>query len=243
MLIACLSDIHANLPALEAAVADARTRGATAILCAGDVVGYGPFPNEVCDYVEQSNIVSIAGNYDLKVLEVISNGDDAGVAMAKKKRELLIWTAKHLKKAAWAFLEALPERLEQPLAENRNLLMVHGSPLSNDDDTLPSITARAMKIKLGQLNPDVLVCGHTHIPFVKKIGGTLVINCGSAGLPVDGDPRPSYALLSIDEGRISARIVRFEYNVNQVVKALKATSLPEGIQQDFIQGSKRRFLQ
>jgi putative phosphoesterase len=243
MLIACLSDIHANLPALEAAVADARTRGATAILCAGDVVGYGPFPNEVCSFLEQSDIVSIAGNYDLKVLAAISNGDQAGVTLAKKKRELLSWTAKHLKKAARAFLEALPERLEQSLPENRSLLMVHGSPLSNDDDILPSITAQAIKIKLGQLNPDVLICGHTHIPFVKKIGGTLVINCGSAGLPVDGDPRPSYALLSIDDGLISARIVRFEYDVNQVVKALKATSLPEGIQLDFIHGSKRRFLQ
>ncbi len=111
------------------------------------------------------------------------------------------------------------------------------------DDILPSITARALKIKLGELAPYVLVCGHTHIPFVKKIGATLVINCGSVGLPVDGDPRPSYALLSIGDDRISARIIRFEYDVKQVLKALKATSLPEGIQQDFIQGSKRRFLQ
>ena len=243
MLIACLSDIHANLPALEAAVADAKARGAAAILCAGDVVGYGPFPNEVCDYLAKSGIVTISGNYDLKVLDAVKNGDDAGLSLAKKKRELLEWTAKHLKKPARAFLEGLPERLEQSLPENRGSLMVHGSPLSNDDDILPSITSRALKIKLGKLNPDVLVCGHTHIPFVKKIGGTLVINCGSAGLPVDGDPRPSYALLSTDGDGAGARIIRFEYDVKLVVKALKDTSLPEGIQQDFVQGSKRRFLQ
>ena len=242
-MIACLSDIHANLPALEAAVEDARARGAVTILCAGDVIGYGPFPNEVCAYLEKSDILTIAGNYDRKVLEAVTSGDDAGLALPKKKRELLTWTASHLKKTSRNFLGSLPEQLEQALPEDRSLLMVHGSPLSNDDDILPSITTRAMKMKLGELNPDILVCGHTHIPFVKKFGGTLVINCGSAGLPVDGDPRPSYALLSTDGDGAGARIVRFEYDVRLTVMALKDTSLPEGIQEDFINGSKRRFLQ
>jgi putative phosphoesterase len=243
VLIACISDIHANLPALEAAAADAVARGAVKILCAGDSVGYGPFPNEVCAFLEKNGITSIAGNYDRKVLDIIEGGEDNFQALSKKKKELLVWTAEHLKKAARNFLSALPERLEETLPEGRSLLMVHGSPLSNDDDVLPSITARALKLKLGEQNPAVLVCGHTHIPFVKKIGGTLVINCGSVGLPVDGDPWPSYALLSTGGGGTRARIIRFEYDIGATVNAIKGTSLPGGICDDFIYGSKRRFVQ
>jgi predicted phosphodiesterase len=91
--------------------------------------------------------------------------------------------------------------------------------------------------------PDILVCGHTHVPFVKHVRGVLIINCGSAGQPVDGDPRPSYALLSVNGKTTHASIVRFDYDVSEVVTALKDTSLPKGIQKDFIDGTKRRFLQ
>jgi hypothetical protein len=71
----------------------------------------------------------------------------------------------------------------------------------------------------------------------------LIINCGSAGQPVDGDPQPSYALLSVEEKRLHAHIIRFDYNVNDVISALVNTSLPKGVQKDFTDGTKRRFLQ
>ncbi len=154
-----------------------------------------------------------------------------------------IWTAKHIKKSAEHFLEGLPSTLEEELPGGRKLLVVHGSPISNDDDIYPSITSEGFKTKLGETHPDILVCGHTHIPFIKKIGGVLIVNCGSAGQPVDGDPRPSYAVVSIDETSVNAHIVRFEYDVNSVVTALKNTSLPNGVQKDFTEGTKRRFLE
>ena len=73
------------------------------------------------------------------------------------------------------------------------------------------------KSKLADIHPDILVCGHTHIPFIKRIGGVIIINCGSAGQPVDGDPRPSYAIVSTDENAIRGHIVRFDYDINEVV--------------------------
>jgi len=243
MLIALLSDIHGNLPALKAAVGEAKTLGATQIICAGDIIGYGPFPNEVCEYLKTNEIRSISGNYDIKVLDVIKHGKSAVESMQKKKRELVIWTAKHLDKTSQCFLRDLPPSLEEVLPGGRNLLVVHGSPVSNDDDIYPSITPKGLETKLNNTRPDILVCGHTHIPFVKKVGGMLVVNCGSAGQSVDGDPRPSYAIISVDEKSVSGRIIRFEYDINETIKALKNTSLPKTLQKDFLEGSKRRFLQ
>jgi len=243
MLIALLSDIHANLPALQAAVIEAKTRGAKQIICAGDIVGYGPFPNEVCEYLKTNEIRSISGNYDIKVLDEIKYGKSAVESLQKKKRELVIWTAKHLEKKAQRFLLDLPESLEEVLPGGRNLLVVHGSPISNDDDIYPSITPKGLETKLKHTHPDILVCGHTHIPFVKKVSGMLVVNCGSAGQSVDGDPRPSYAIISVDEKSVTGHIIRFEYELNETIKALKKTSLPKTLQKDFMEGSKRRFLQ
>jgi putative phosphoesterase len=243
MLMALLSDIHGNLPALKAAVVNAKTRGATQIICAGDIIGYGPFPNEVCEYLKTNEIKSISGNYDIKVLDVIKHGKSAVESMQKKKRDLVIWTAKHLGKTAQCFLRDLPASLEEELPGGRNLLVVHGSPVSNDDDIYPSITPKGLETKLKNTRPDILVCGHTHIPFVKKVRGMLIVNCGSTGQSVDGDPSPSYAIISVDGKPASGRIIRFEYNINETIKALKHTSLPKTLQKDFMEGSKRRFLQ
>jgi predicted phosphodiesterase len=243
MLIAFISDIHGNLPALKAVAEEAKGRGVNQIICAGDVIGNGPFPSEVCSYLEENNIATISGNYDCKALNVIQLGKPAAAKLQRKKRELLIWTAKHINKSAEHFLELLPQTLEEPLPGGRRLLVVHGSPISNDDDIYPSITAEGFKVKLGDIHPDILVCGHTHIPFIKRIGGVLIVNCGSAGQPVDGDPRPSYAVVSIDENAVNAHIIRFDYNVSEVVAALKNTSLPKGVQKDFADGTKRRFLE
>ncbi|HTY81991.1 MAG TPA: metallophosphoesterase family protein [Dehalococcoidales bacterium] len=243
MLIAFISDVHANLPALQAAVADAKKRGATRIICAGDITGYGPFPDGVCDFLHDGKIESISGNYDIKVLDVIKNGKSAVAGLQKKKKAVVVWTAKNLKKTSRQYLKDLPESIEEELPGGHKLLVVHGSTISNDDDIYPSITANGLKTKLKSARPDILVCGHTHIPFIKRVGAMLVINCGSAGHPVDGDPRPAYAILSIEGAKTSASIVRFAYNVKKVVVALKKTSLPKGLQKDYVEGTKRRFLE
>jgi putative phosphoesterase len=243
MLIAVLSDIHGNLPALKAAVIEAKTRGAKQIICAGDIVGYGPFPNEVCEYLKTNEIRSISGNYDIKVLDAIKYGKSSIESLQRKKRELVMWTAKHLGKPAQRFLRGLPVSLKEELPGGRTLLVVHGSQISNEDDIYPSITPKGLETKLKNTRPDILVCGHTHIPFVKKVSGMLVVNCGSTGQSVDGDPSPSYAIISVNEKSASGHIIRFEYDINETIKALKNTSLPKTLQKDFMEGSKRRFLQ
>ena len=243
LITAFLSDIHANLPALEAAVSDAKKRGVNQIYCAGDIIGYGPFPDEVCDYLQKYQIISIAGNYDEKVLKMISQGTSSIASLPKKKQKILLWTAEHLSKRSREYLTSLPGQLDLNFPGQRKVLVVHGTPLDNDDDILPSITARGLKTKMGDVRTDILVCGHTHIPFVKKIGPVLVVNCGSVGQPVDGDTRPAYAIInSGNDSSARGRIVRFEYELDRTLDALEKTSLPNSLGRDYALGSKRMFL-
>ena len=241
MLIAFISDIHGNMPALKAALDSAAAYGAERIVCPGDMTGYGPFPDEVCHILQHRQIPAVAGNYDRKVLAVTRQGVSAARGMKSKKRKILLWTVKHLSHQALVYLSALPDQLDLQLPSGHQLTVVHGSPLSPDDVIYPSITRPVLANKLGKGKPDILVCGHTHIPFVKRMGGTLVVNCGSAGQPIDGDARPSFALVSSERDKLPrGRIIRFDYEHQQTIAALSKSSLPKGLMSDLTNGSKRR---
>ncbi len=242
MLIAFISDIHGNLPALEAAVEDARGRGAEKIVCAGDMTGYGPFPDGACRFLAKQEIPSIIGNYDQKVLKVLKQGKAATKQMKAKKLKILLWTVENTSKQSLRYLAGLPVNIDMQLPTGHKVLVTHGSPLSADDTIYPSITRQGLDIKLGDANPDILVCAHTHIPFVKRFTGMLVVNCGAAGHPIDGDPRPSYALVRTEKGvEPHGSIIRFDYDQKRTLTALKKTGLPKAMRKDFAEGNKRRF--
>jgi len=244
MRIAFISDIHGNLPGLEAAVTDARARGAERIICAGDLTGYGPFPDDVCRYLVKWKIPSVIGNYDLKVVDSAKQGKSGMKKMKVKKRKILSWTIANITKPNLRFLAGLPPQIALRLPTGHNVLVVHGSPISADDTIYPSITRYGLDKKLGDARPDILVSGHTHIPFIKRFTGILVVNCGSVGHSIDGDPRPSYILVHVEKGREThGSIIRFEYDWQQTVAALKKTVLPKALQKDFAEGNKRRFME
>jgi len=243
MLIAFISDVHGNMPALESAITDATAHGAEQIVCSGDMTGYGPFPDDVCHFLQNRQIPTLLGNYDRKVLAIAERGLSATQGMKPEKRKILIWTMEHISSRSRLYLSSLPDQLDLQLPSGHMLLVVHGSPRSMDDVIYPSITRQALMAKLGDLKPDVLVCGHTHIPFVRRLGGILVVNCGSAGQPIDGDPRPSYALVCTERGKPpNGRIIRFDYDCKRTIAALKKTPLPKGLRIDLAEGSKRRYL-
>lgn len=240
MLVAFISDVHGNLPALEAAVNDARERGATDIYCAGDITGYGPFPDEVCNYLHENSINAIMGNYDLKVVTVMGEGASAASDLQKKKRKVLLWTASHIHQRTQRYLQGLPQQLALELPGAGKVLVVHGTPIDIEDYIYPSITDRGLKAKIGKTQVDVLVCGHSHIPFVKRVSGVLVVNCGSVGQPVDGDPRLAYAIVNASaDSAPRARIIRADYDWKRTMAALKETSLPKALRQDLARGTKR----
>jgi putative phosphoesterase len=220
-----------------------KARGVRQMVSAGDMTGYGPFPNEVCHFLQKQRIPAIVGNYDRKVIEVAKQGPSAAEGMKEKKRKILLWTVAQLDDQALRYLAGLPEHLALRL-DGYDLSVFHGSPVSMEDAIYPSITRQGLEAKLGDRQPDIVVCGHTHIPFVKRIGRTLIVNCGSAGHPVDGDPRPAYALVHTEEGVAPrGRIVRFEYDRIRTITALEKSSLPKALRKDFSEGTKMRFLQ
>lgn len=242
MLTAFISDIHGNLPALEAAVEDAKARGAGRIVCCGDMTGYGPLPDNVCRFLKKRRIPTIIGNYDQKVIEVAKQGKSAAAEMKSKKLKILMWTVENTSKQSLNYLAGLPAHIEPQLPTGHKVLVVHGSPLSVNDAIYPSITRQGLDTKLGDALPDILVCGHTHIPFVKRFTGILVVNCGSVGHPVDGDPRPSYALVRTEKGvETRGSIIRFDYDRKRTLTALKKAGLPKALRTDFAEGNKRRF--
>jgi predicted phosphodiesterase len=241
MLVAFISDIHGNLPALEAALTDAAVRGVEKIYCAGDLTGYGPFPGEVCRAIAEKKITAIIGNYDAKVIAALHRSAGLKERMKPGKWKILEWTCRQIDGHAQKFLASLPPLHRETLAGRFELMMVHGSPASVEDTIYPSITTYGLKKKLAGTRLDILVCGHTHIPFVRRLAGALVVNCGSAGQPVDGDPRPAYALLKIEQRKPpSARIIRFDYPKAGLLRAIERSSLPRGLSADFSEGNKKR---
>ncbi|OGB94583.1 MAG: hypothetical protein A2Z31_09890 [candidate division NC10 bacterium RBG_16_65_8] len=136
------------------------------------------------------------------------------------------------------WLAALPKELRFA-AEGIDIQVVHGSPLSDMDYIFPSITAQALAAKLGPDRQQLLVCGHSHIPFTRQIAGVRVVNCGSVGRPVDGDARGALALCEFPgDARVICRIVRFAFPVEPLVADLVSRGARGASPQEYRTGTK-----
>jgi predicted phosphodiesterase len=228
MRICVISDVHANLPALEAALAAARPYDAVWHL--GDVVGYGPQPNEVVALLASEGAVGVRGNHDAAAIGRLSTdafNDDARAAIE--------WTAKRIDGAARGWLSQLPERLEMA-----DFTLAHGSPRDPTWEYVFSAgVARGNMSAFG--TPHCLV-GHTHVPLVFRQdgrrletvvpngrpvaldGSRSVLNPGSVGQPRDGDPRASAMIL--DTERVTVEWSRAEYDIARVQRLMNEAGLP-----------------
>jgi putative phosphoesterase len=225
--IAVITDIHANLPALQAALSHIDRLGVDAVYCGGDLVGYGPHPNEVCALIAEREIPTIYGNYDYAIARDL---DDCGCAyITPHDRELgqrsVEWTLAHTNQASKDFMRALPFDLRFAVGDSE-VHLVHGSPRKVNeylfDDKPASLYERLAAAEDG----DVLVFGHTHKPWVREYGGVLFVNCGSVGKPKDGDPRGALALLEDDRSGVRVIIERVEYDAAAVAREVAEAGLP-----------------
>lgn len=234
MTVALIGDVHANLPALEAVLAHAARRRPDAIWNVGDSVGYGPFPDEVVRRLNDPGIVSIIGNYDLKVLAF----KDGQKKLKKKRAEKCLafkWAYENLSKKSRKFLRSLPEEIRLE-AGGWRVLIVHGSPALNEEHLTPDTPADRLRELAATAEADAILFGHSHVPLARKVAGVWFINPGSVGRPDDGDPRASYAILTLTPKAVRTRLYRVEYDVARAVAAIRREGLPEAFAQMLLQG-------
>jgi putative phosphoesterase len=236
--IAILSDIHGNLPALEAVLQDLSTRPQDHTYCLGDLVGYGAFPNEVVHRIRAEGIPTIMGNYDDGVG---FDRDDCGCAYrdeGEKARgqESLMWTRAKTTDQNKAFLrDFVPDlRFE---TEGKRVLLVHGSPRRMNEYLFEDRPDSSFQRLAESSNADIIVFGHTHKPYVKEVGGVLFVNAGSVGKPKDGDWRACYVLLTPGATEPVA-FVRVEYELERILQAMAATTLPPEFAEDLKTGGR-----
>ncbi len=213
MTVALLSDIHANVVALEAVLGE--LPDVTAIWVMGDTVGYGPDPADTLALLRERRATLVAGNHDRAVAtgEGLELFNSAARAAAERHRS---W----LGAADRDFLAGLPVTLEPATGYS----ICHGSP--RDPLWEYVFDARTAGYAMGGLAAPRCCVGHTHVPALFRIGDTkLMINPGSVGQPRDGDPRASYALLDVDGATVDFR--RVEYAVAETQRRMHALNLPE----------------
>lgn len=226
--VAIFSDIHANLPALEAVLADMDARGLVDRYCLGDLVGYATFPNEVIEVIGAKQIPTIMGNYDLGVG---NDSDDCGCAYKDAQAEALgkrsiAWTNAHTSAENKASLRQLPTQIPLQLGDLR-MLLVHGSPRRINEYLYEDRPDRSLEHLLDMVAGDVLVCGHTHLPYHRVLpSGRQVINDGGVGKPKDGDPRAGYVILEANDKALRVEFIRVPYDIERAAQAIEASDLP-----------------
>jgi predicted phosphodiesterase len=256
MKIALFSDIHANLPALEAFFKDVDLRKPDATYCLGDLVGYNIWPNEVISEIRHRAIPTIAGNYDYGIGR---HSDDCGCAYKTDDEKAngavsISFTNEIVRDEERAWLRTLPAhvKIEFQLNKDRlNLLLVHGSPRKINEYLFEDREEKSMLRIMQDSDADILCFGHTHKPYHRILndGSTEqaryrhAINIGSVGKPKDGNPQGGYVLLHMDEhsnitdkDSIEVEFIRFNYDIETAACAVEQSRLPNAYAESLRKG-------
>jgi len=227
MKIAIFSDIHGNKQALDKILQDIEKQRVEQIFCLGDLVGYGPRPNEVIETIREVDIPTVMGNYDEGIGYDKGECGCAYVTDDEKfnGRKSIEWTSSQVTQKNKEFLKNLEYQIS--FKTNRyNFLLVHGSPRKINEYLYEDRPEKNLTRMLETIDTDILVCGHTHKPYHRVVNGVHIINDGSVGKPKDGDPRACYVLITIDNN-VSVEFKRVNYPVKEVAKEIVEFGLPK----------------
>jgi putative phosphoesterase len=226
MRLAIISDIHANLHALEAVWQDLEQQHPEAVYCLGDLVGYGAYPNEVVAFIRERQVPTIMGNYDEGVgLDL----HDCGCVyrdpeLARLGDLSLLWSREHTSGENKQYLQGLPLQIRLPDGRP-TLLLVHGSPRKMNEYLYEDRPRATFERIAAVAAADVLLFGHTHLPYQKKVDKVLFVNTGSVGKPKDGDRRAGYVILEMGR-RPRVEFRRVEYDVATAARTVRESGLP-----------------
>jgi diadenosine tetraphosphatase ApaH/serine/threonine PP2A family protein phosphatase len=241
MRVAVISDIHSNLPALQAVLADVDREAPDELWCLGDIVGYGPHPNECVDLVRDRAALSLCGNHDLAVIGTIDITDFTGDAGAAAR-----WTTAELGEPQAQWLRGL-----RPSAEREGFELFHGSPRDPVWDYV--LTEQVALISILETAAPLVLVGHSHVAMalgwdgdaltgglapdgteVETAGRRWLVNPGSVGQPRDGDPRAAWALIDDAAGESAFR--RVPYPIEKTQAEIRERGLPDGLAQRLTHG-------
>lgn len=256
MRIALFSDIHANLPALEAFFADLEQKKPDTVYCLGDLVGYNIWPNEVINKIRNRGIPTIAGNYDFGIGRT---SDDCGCAYKTDQEKAngaisISFTNEIVKNEERQYLRTLPAHIKVEFHLNNdklNLLLVHGSPRKINEYLFEDREEKSLLRIMQDADADIMCFGHTHKPYHRVLtvqdGESTrfrhAVNIGSVGKPKDGDPRGGYVLLHIEENSsitkkesVRAEFIRFSYDVEKAARSVEDSPLPDAYAESLRKG-------
>ena len=226
---AVFSDVHGNLPGLEAILADIEARGVSCTICLGDLVGYGPWPNQVALLARDLDIPTLMGNYDQGI--GFETGDCGCAYKTDEQRAegaaSLAWTREVVTDEVKAYLRTLDDHflLQTP---GGDMLAVHGSPRRINEYLFEDRPASAMKRMADAYPYPAILFGHTHLPYARRVGDTTFVNVGSAGRPKDGDWRVCYAIVDpvrLDSDEPFVEFVRVPYDYDRLLTDMATTPL------------------
>ncbi|WP_027624145.1 metallophosphoesterase family protein [Clostridium lundense] len=232
MKIAVISDIHGNIIALKNAIEDIERRKVDLIINLGDFVGYGPYPNEVIDYIREKKIISVKGNYDASVVQ----NKFVYIRDTEINKFSLPYAVSMLREDNREYLNNLPKTLTMEF-EGKNITFVHGSTRSINEYLKED--SKEVEEVMQEFKGDILVCAHTHIPYLKKYDNKIIINEGSIGKPKIGRPNSTYVLLNIEENKdIEVEFIEIAYNYEAIIVEMKKKGFPEKLIQSYKTGKE-----
>lgn len=213
MKIGILSDIHSNAVALQAVLSWLEDANIEKFICDGDIVGYYSRPNETISMLDETDLLTVRGNHDEGVMT------KTPISFNYYAKRSLDWNRRQLTEESLQFLRKLPPTIRTEIG-GREVFIAHGSPRNPINEYVyeEDISEEFLDYSFERL-PEVVILGHTHKPYVKNIGDTLVLNPGSVGQPRDRDPRASFAVLKTEE--LSAEIRKVWYNVDEIAEHTK----------------------
>ncbi|HGY08544.1 MAG TPA: metallophosphoesterase [Oceanithermus profundus] len=225
MRLGLFSDVHANLPALEATLGVLNDEGVDFMLCLGDVVGYGPHPREVVQLLKQRGIVCTLGAADANLAFPFARTEREGVA-----DETLDWTREQLTPEEVRWLRYLPVtyRLQTPYGRLRGF---HGLPYQ-PEKRFPLAKATAeLEPLFERMMSRILVTGGSHVPFHRQVGDYWLIDPGSVGMTLGGEPGADAMILTIEEDLLEVETLKIDYDIGQTVFDVQAWGLPDVVAQ------------
>lgn len=232
MVLGIISDVHANVLALEAVLEVLKREGATTVACLGDLVGYGPSPNEVIELIRSEGILCTLGAADERIAFDFARDPKPREGVADQTLE---WTRTVIEARHVEYLRSLPVqlRLNTPIGRVR---LFHGSPTNPSERLDLNRSTGELSKLLQEQRCRILASGATHVPFYRELADGWIVNPGSVGLSLNGEPGADYALLKIDEHGVDIAMDKVEYDFAAVAFDIVAWGLPAMIAEAIQQG-------